>query len=178
MDPALEPFARDLVAIAGQAGLQPRVTSTRRTHAEQKRLYDRYLAGAAQYPAAPPGSSAHEYGLAFDLLVTPYEALGDLANVWTQAGGTWHASDPIHFEYPGFSVPSVQPQFATVSASDLFAVFSGPENVDMGILETLATIIVKPTIAIPYEIFRAIQNAKPGDLNRIARELLSWLTRF
>ena len=29
-----------------------------RTKAEQKRLYDRYVAGRAQFPAAPPGQSA------------------------------------------------------------------------------------------------------------------------
>ena len=178
LDPALQPFARDLVLLAGQAGLQPRVTSTRRSHSEQQRLYNRFLAGAAEYPVAPPGRSAHEYGLAFDILVTPYDALADLADVWIQAGGVWHASDPIHFEYPGFSVSNVQPEFATVSASDLLGVFQGPENVDMGLLEVLGTILVKSTVSIPWEIFRALQNAKPGDLNRLLKALVDWFTRF
>jgi hypothetical protein len=112
------------------------------------------------------------------LVVSPYEALGDLANVWLQAGGVWHESDPIHFEYPGFSVPDLQPDFATVSAGDLFKVFVGPENVDMGLLETLATLVLKPVVSIPWEIFRALQNAQPGDLNRLLKALIDWFTRF
>ena len=103
--PELEPFARDLVLVAGQAGLQPRVTSTRRSYPEQKRLYSRYLAGLSTLPAAPPGRSAHEFGYAFDMVVTPYNALADVGRTWSQAGGVWHASDPVHFEYPGFSPP-------------------------------------------------------------------------
>lgn len=102
--PDLQPYARDLVALAGSAGLQPRVTSTRRTHTEQIRLYLRYLAGRAQYPTAVPGTSAHEYGEAFDLIVTPYEYLAELGRIWEEAGGTWgRSADPIHFELPGAS---------------------------------------------------------------------------
>ena len=173
--PELQPFASDLVTVAGRAGLQPRITSTRRTHAEQQRLYNRYLAGTAQFPVAPPGRSAHEFGYAFDMVVTPMEALEDVAQVWQAAGGVWHASDPIHFEYPGFTP---EPQFATVSAGDLWRVFAGPENVDMNLLETLATVLVTSTISIPYEMFRSILNAKPGDLNRLLRELVNWATRL
>jgi len=103
--PEFEPYARDLVTLVGQAGLQPRVTSTRRSYAEQKRLYSRYLAGGAAYPAAPPGHSAHEYGYAFDMVVSPLDALPVVGNVWRQAGGVWHPSDSIHFEYPGFQSP-------------------------------------------------------------------------
>lgn len=102
--PEFQPYARDLVAAAGAAGLQPRVTSARRSNAEQKRLYDRYVAGVSQLPAAPPGFSAHEYGYAFDMVVSPYEALADVGSVWQEAGGIWGgARDPVHFEYPGFT---------------------------------------------------------------------------
>ena len=101
--PEFEPYARDLVMAAGQAGLQPRVTSTRRSHAEQQRLYRRYLAGLSQFPAAPPGRSAHEFGYAFDMVVEPMDALGDVGAVWLDAGGVWGPNDPIHFEFPGFT---------------------------------------------------------------------------
>src|SRR5262249_50741261 len=105
--PEIQPFAQALVDAAGAAGLLPRVTSTRRSHALQKRLYDRFLAGASQYPALPPGRSAHEYGYAFDMVVSPMEALEDVGYTWEQWGGIWggHARDPIHFEFPGFVSP-------------------------------------------------------------------------
>src|SRR5712691_3344203 len=80
--PELRPFARELVRAAGAAGLLPRVTSTRRSFAEQKRLYSRYLAGLSPYPAAPPGHSAHEYGFAFDMIVSPLEDLVDVGQYW------------------------------------------------------------------------------------------------
>ena len=103
--PEFEPYARELVTLAGQAGLQPRVTSTLRSYSEQKRLYTRFLAGLSQFPAAPPGRSAHEYGYAFDMVVTPFDALADVGGAWLEAGGIWHASDAVHFEFPGFVVP-------------------------------------------------------------------------
>ena len=101
--PELVPFARALVDAAGAAGLLPRVTSTVRTTSEQRRLYSRFLAGQAGYPVAPPGSSAHEYGEAFDMVVTPMEALADVAYTWQSWGGGWNPGDAIHFELPGAS---------------------------------------------------------------------------
>lgn len=102
--PELQPFARDLVNAAGAAGLQPRVTSTRRSGAEQARLYRRSLQGMQTYPVAPPGTSAHEFGYAFDMVVTPMDALPDVGRFWEEMGGVWGGefNDPIHFEYPGF----------------------------------------------------------------------------
>lgn len=101
--PELQPFADDLIQAAARSRLHPRVTSTRRSHAEQKRLYEKFLRGESRFPVAPPGRSAHEYGWAFDMVVTPFEALSDVGAFWQGMGGVWGASDPIHFEYPGFS---------------------------------------------------------------------------
>src|SRR5216683_7859635 len=102
----LRPFAAALVRVAGQAGLQPRITSARRSRSEQTRLYHRFLAGQNPYPVAPPGTSAHEFGFAFDLAITPMSQsnLADLGKVWTGWGGVWGGQfdDPIHFELPGF----------------------------------------------------------------------------
>jgi D-alanyl-D-alanine carboxypeptidase len=105
--PDLQPFARDLLRVAGAAGLQPRITSTRRTYDEQERLYRRFLAGESQYPVAPPGTSAHEFGYAFDMMIAGPDMdqnLNDLGTVWTGWGGVWGGvfQDPIHFEFPGF----------------------------------------------------------------------------
>jgi len=103
LSPELRDAARALVDAAGVARLQPRVTSTLRSHAEQVRLYRRYLAGAAGFPVAPPGQSAHEYGEAFDMVVSPMEALADVGYTWQTWGGGWNPADAIHFELPGAS---------------------------------------------------------------------------
>lgn len=110
--PELRPFARQLLLVAGQARLQPRITSTYRSSTEQARLYRRFLAGQNPYPVAPPGHSAHEAGYAFDMMImdAPGEMerdLADLGQVWESWGGIWggHFKDPIHFEYPGFTPP-------------------------------------------------------------------------
>jgi hypothetical protein len=104
LNPDLADFARALVDAAGLAGLQPRVTSTVRTRSQQARLYRSYLANPQRaYPVAPPGYSAHEYGEAFDLVVTPMEALADVGYTWQQWGGGWNAADAVHFELPGAS---------------------------------------------------------------------------
>src|SRR5229473_8031215 len=95
--------AADLLDAAAAARLMPRVTSTRRSRSEQRRLYARYLAGQAGFPVAPPGYSAHEYGEAFDMVVTPMEALADVGATWIDWGGGWNGSDAVHFELPGAS---------------------------------------------------------------------------
>lgn len=105
--PDFVPYAKHLRDAAGASGLQPRITSARRSHAEQKKLYDRFLAGLSGLPAAPPGQSAHEFGYAFDMVVSPYEALADVGSYWQAMGGIWGgARDPVHFEYPGFKAPT------------------------------------------------------------------------
>src|SRR5882672_5300486 len=108
--PDFQEPARELLQAAGSAGLQPRVTSTRRTQAAQARLYRRWLSGLSPLPAAPPGTSAHEYGFAFDMVVTPWEALADVGYTWQTWGGVWGGDrDPVHFEYPGFVIPAQEP---------------------------------------------------------------------
>jgi len=103
--PELQQPAQALVDLAGRAGVLPRVTSTLRTRTEQERLYRRFQQGLNPYPVAPPGTSAHEYGYAFDLVVSGEQNQLDLGTVWQQWGGVWGGtSDPVHFEYPGFKI--------------------------------------------------------------------------
>jgi hypothetical protein len=105
--PELQDPARELLLAAGQAGLQPRITSTVRTHTQQARLFRKWQAGLSPFPAAPPGTSAHEFGFAFDMVVTPMEALADVGYTWETWGGVWGSQrDPVHFQYPGFVAPS------------------------------------------------------------------------
>lgn len=103
----LRPSAEQLVQVAEANGLRPRVTSTYRTYAEQKALYEKYLAGQSSYPASPPGQGSHELGWAFDLVVQPMEYLEPLGELWESWGGTWGGRwrnpDVIHFELPNAS---------------------------------------------------------------------------
>lgn len=101
LDPGLADAARSLDSAVHQSGLQGRFSSTLRTSAEQKRLYDRFVAGQSQFPAVPPGFSTHEYGLAFDYVVSPYEYQTDVGELWKSWGGAWYGSDVVHFELPG-----------------------------------------------------------------------------
>lgn len=103
----LQPFATALVQVAQENGLSPQITSTFRTYADQKRLYEDFLAGRSRYPASPPGEGSHELGMAFDLVVSPMDYLPALGELWESWGGTWggswHNPDPIHFELAGAS---------------------------------------------------------------------------
>lgn len=100
--PELQPFCRELVRIAGENRLEPRITSTRRSLQEQRDLYARFLRGANPFPVAAPGTSAHETGEAFDMLVTPVDYLPALGELWQSWGGTWGGNrDPVHFQLPG-----------------------------------------------------------------------------
>lgn len=101
LQPWLQPYAKWLLSVAPSVGARSlRVTSVKRSRAQQVSLYRDFLAGRARYPVARPGTSKHEYGLAFDMVTEPYSALWPLGELWKKAGGFWSASDPIHFESP------------------------------------------------------------------------------
>ena len=73
------------------------VTSTRRSTAEQIRLYQRYRGAQV----CRPGTSAHELGQAVDLVVaqgSTSEAQAWLGAVWNRyVTNTWSSNDPVHF---------------------------------------------------------------------------------
>lgn len=82
-------------------GVSYRVTSTKRTWNEQARLYARFLAGKSTLPAAPPGRSKHQLGLAIDVV---FDVPGDLEIAVRSAGVhllRWAgAGDRVHFDSP------------------------------------------------------------------------------
>lgn len=90
--------AEQLIALGRRYG-RVDVTSVVRSQLTQARLYREYLAGRSAYPAAPPGTSYHEFGRAFDLKADS-RILAYLGQVWSSWGGTWGAKfgDPIHFQ--------------------------------------------------------------------------------
>ncbi len=63
--PGYEPMARYFAQRIQAAGGTVIITSVRRSAATQQRLYDAAQSGRSPYPAAKPGHSLHERGLAF-----------------------------------------------------------------------------------------------------------------
>src|SRR5258708_34226857 len=102
LEPEIQTGAYDLFFGASDAGLAPQLTSGLRSATQQFRLWRAYLRGGRSFPAAPPGLSAHEYGIAFDMTATPFESLADIGATWQDWGGSWGgAADPVHFQIPG-----------------------------------------------------------------------------
>jgi len=144
------PAAEWLVHVATLAGLNPRVTSARRSHTQQALLYRRFLAGQSRFPAAPPGSSAHELGLAFDLWVNDESSLADLGEVWEkQAGGTWggHFKDPIHFEAGGLKSVTYQQAAQSDPQSSLESTISSAFDLPLSFVPGVSEITTAAAIA-------------------------------
>ena len=100
----LRDAARELDAAVSRARISGRFTSTYRSRSEQERLYRSYLAGRNPFPVAPPGFSPHEYGEAFDYVVSPAIYQADVGATWVDWGGEWGGTeDMVHFELPGAS---------------------------------------------------------------------------
>lgn len=99
--PGLSEYALGPVRWAEYYGVPVTVTSVYRSAADQRRLRDAYLAGDSRYPAAAPGDSAHQYGLAWDSTVPEqYQAWWDYVR---QAYG-WQvpSNDRIHAQVPSW----------------------------------------------------------------------------
>jgi hypothetical protein len=143
--PEMQPWARRLVDVATRAGVGGRVTSTYRTLGTQTRLYNAYLAGQAPYPVARPGTSAHEFRMAFDYAAPSQQDQSDLGQVWESWGGVWGGrfGDPVHFEWPGFKAPATKGSgcgpitSAIAGAVDFIAGFAPY----VGEVELLATLV-------------------------------------
>jgi LAS superfamily LD-carboxypeptidase LdcB len=95
--PPLANAGRYLIAAAANAGIPAQLTSGYRTHAQQRALYRRYLAGMNPYPVAVPGTSDHERGLAFDVWTGSDEQNRLLGRTWLSWGGYWSDRDRVHF---------------------------------------------------------------------------------
>lgn len=100
LHPGLVPYAQALLQVAARYGLRVQITSVRRSTAQQAALYARYLRGESDLPAAPPGTSDHELGLAWDMVINgnyrgPEQRW--LGSVWRSWGGRWSDRDPVHF---------------------------------------------------------------------------------
>lgn len=106
LDPDLREGLQELSQWLGSQRVILTVTSTVRSAANQDFLWRRYRSGnSGGLPAAPPGHSAHEYGWAFDAVVSPSEYQAGVGQAWQNLwGGKWGGRrDPVHFELPGAS---------------------------------------------------------------------------
>lgn len=95
LQPWLRQYAYYFYDWLRQQGVNPRVTSVYRSRGKQRILYERYMRGESELPAAPPGKSKHQYGLAFDIVTDNPQLAGE---AWKYMGGKWWSSDPVHFE--------------------------------------------------------------------------------
>lgn len=106
LDPELRSAMQELSQWLGSQRVILTVTSTVRSARDQDFLWRRAKAGlSGGLPAAPPRHSAHEYGWAFDAIVSPVEYQVAVGRAWEREwGGKWGGSkDPVHFELPGAS---------------------------------------------------------------------------
>jgi hypothetical protein len=104
LDSRFRPYADRLLELARQYDASFMASSTRRTPYEQQRLYSEWVArGRTGLPAARPGRSFHEWGLAIDVARPRVEPLADpllrvLGQIWKRWGGFWSPRDPVHFQ--------------------------------------------------------------------------------
>jgi len=99
--PEVKEAAEFAVDIADWYGIPVTITSGFRSYQEQDRLYKRFLSGRARFPAAPPGRSAHGYGLAFDSVVAPrFLDAWDLIRQYV--GFSTSRSDEVHAVVPNW----------------------------------------------------------------------------
>ena len=104
LHPQLVPWARWIYAVGKYYDGRLVVTSARRSSRKQAQLFDKWQKGQSVIPANRPGTSLHEYGLAFDLARIGIDPLNDdllnwLGTVWESVGGRHGgARDPVHFQ--------------------------------------------------------------------------------
>ena len=102
--PALVPWARWILDAGRVYQGKLVVTSAFRSTAKQAKLRQAWERGLSKIPANRPGTSLHEFGLAFDLAslgIDPFEdpILPWLGYWWEYYGGRWGgARDPVHFQ--------------------------------------------------------------------------------
>lgn len=101
------------------------IVSGWRDSRQQARLYADYRAGRSSLPAAAPGTSFHEFGLAVDVAVSPPEALADFGLFAESRGFRWGGrfDDPVHVDAGNdFTLGAAKARFKTLGRKGLVEV--------------------------------------------------------
>lgn len=104
LHPQLIPWARWILSAGRVYQGKLVVTSALRSRAKQAKLRKRWELGLSNIPANRPGTSLHEYGLAFDLASLGIDPFADpilpwMGSWWEYYGGKWGGKrDPVHFQ--------------------------------------------------------------------------------
>jgi peptidoglycan L-alanyl-D-glutamate endopeptidase CwlK len=120
LHPSIQPLARKLIESAASNGIVLAITQGLRTNEEQERLYAQgRTAPGVIVTNARPGTSWHNYGLAFDVAIVVHDkitwpndvhlwkCIGELGKMHgLEWGGDFHTFvDRPHFEYhPGLTL--------------------------------------------------------------------------
>jgi hypothetical protein len=123
LDPELQ---KRLMAAAEVYGKPLTISSGFRSSAKQKELYEDYKAGRSRFPAAPPGSSKHESGMAVD--IAEYKDPAAVAALRSQGLMQTVSGDPVHFEVSG---PKTEAASGSSSASGTSVQSSAPTTTAM-----------------------------------------------
>lgn len=97
----IEAYAALLIEVASALGVRAKITSIHRSTEKQAEIY-RSRGPNSSLPAAAPGTSTHEYGLAFDAVALQGElqptlgAIGEALGLYW--GGRFSRRDPVHFQ--------------------------------------------------------------------------------
>jgi D-alanyl-D-alanine dipeptidase len=92
---ALQQAAAEYNQITGKT---VEVTSAVRDSAKQAELYQAYVSGKSKFPAAPPGSSKHERGLAVDISQAVADDMDRMGLLKKYGLSRPVANDPVHLE--------------------------------------------------------------------------------
>ncbi len=106
LDPGFWGIFQDVLDAADDEGIDVELVSGYRSLKEQARLYAQYRAGRSSLPAAPPGASYHNFGLAIDVAARPSAALQRVGEIAEDFGLRWggHFGDPPHIDW-GSKIP-------------------------------------------------------------------------
>ncbi len=124
---------RKWLAQLHREGIYGTITSTKRTHNEQQRLYQKFLqalrSNIATLPVARPGLSKHEQGLAIDIVFAPRD-LPRAVELAEQYGMVWGGPrDPVHFE-AGFILEQLAgARLAPIVPSAIISAIAGARRV-------------------------------------------------
>jgi LAS superfamily LD-carboxypeptidase LdcB len=102
LDPDFAAAIDELITAALREGIVDaiHIDSGYRSSQEQRRLFAAWKSGKSSLPAAAPGTSYHEVGLAIDVVVSPPGALEDFGLFAESLGFRWGGrfNDPVHID--------------------------------------------------------------------------------